>query len=395
MNLIIDSIMGSGKTTWAIRCMNNFPGRRFIFATPFLDEDRRIREGCPTLNFVEPDGTFSKLSDIRRLIAEGKNIATTHALLGQWVPTARDADNLRKWNYTLILDEALEVIQPVQQFNAADLEILCDGLIEIDAATSKVRWIAENFPQRYHDIQKLAQSGRLHLCRDSQLLDLMPIDILQAMPNLIVLTFLFEASHMCHYMRIHGMTWQTAFIDNGRLQMGEADLRSKKKDIKRLLSIYSGKYNKCGEERASLSASFWSSVKNASARYQVIKNIRSYFLTHCRARVDQCMWSAFKDKNNGDGNMVKGFKRAFVPFNAKATNNFSDRTCLAYAVNVYDNPMVLAWFYEHGQKPDGELFALSAMLQWIWRSAIRNGQPIKLYLPSSRMRKTLCDWLDS
>ena len=94
MNLIIDSIMGSGKTTWAIRCMNNSPGRRFIFATPFLDEDRRIREGCPTLNFVEPDGTFSKLSDIRRLVAEGKNIATTHALLSQWIPTAKDADNL-------------------------------------------------------------------------------------------------------------------------------------------------------------------------------------------------------------------------------------------------------------------------------------------------------------
>lgn len=25
MNLIIDSIMGSGKTTWAIHCMNNHP----------------------------------------------------------------------------------------------------------------------------------------------------------------------------------------------------------------------------------------------------------------------------------------------------------------------------------------------------------------------------------
>ena len=33
MNLIIDSIMGSGKTTWAIRYMNSFPQRRFIFAT--------------------------------------------------------------------------------------------------------------------------------------------------------------------------------------------------------------------------------------------------------------------------------------------------------------------------------------------------------------------------
>ena len=93
--------------------------------------------------------------------------------------------------------------------------------------------------------------------------------------------------------------------------------------------------------------------------------------------------------------MVKGFKTAFVPFNAKATNEYGDRTCLAYAVNVYENPMVLGWFYDHGQTVDCEVFALSAMLQWIWRSAIRNGLAVKLYLPSSRMRKILCAWLES
>ena len=180
MNLIIDSIMGSGKTTWAIRYMNHSPQRRFIFATPFLKEDTRIRTGCPSLNFVEPDGTFSKLSDLRKLVSDGKNIATTHALLGQWIPIARDVDNLRKWNYTLILDEALEVIQPIQQLNANDLNILRDSLVEIDAATNRVRWVGENYPQRYRDIEKLAQAGRLHICRDSQLLDVMPIEIFKA-----------------------------------------------------------------------------------------------------------------------------------------------------------------------------------------------------------------------
>ena len=139
----------------------------------------------------------------------------------------------------------------------------------------------------------------------------------------------------------------------------------------------------------------WRSTQNAVERYQVLKNIRSFFLTFCHAHVNQCMWSAFKNKAGGESNMVKGFKTAFVPFNSKATNEYGDRTCLAYAVNVYDNPMILAWFYDHGQKPDSDLFALSAMIQWIWRSAIRNGQAIKLYLPSLRMRKILCTWLKS
>ena len=282
MNLIIDSIMGSGKTTWAIRYMNSFPQRRFIFATPFLKEDTRIRNGCPSLSFVEPDGTFSKLSDLRRLVAEGRNIATTHALLGQWIPTAKDADNLRRWNYTLILDEALEVIQPVQKLNADDLDILREQMIEINAAANKVIWIAENCPQRYQDIKKLAKAGRLYICRDSQLLDLMPVDVLKAMPNLIVMTFLFEASHLCYYMRAHGMTWKKAFLSNGRIQMGDADLRQKKQEIKALLSIYDGKYNRCGDERKCLSATFWASAQNMAERRQVIKNIRSFFLTYTK-----------------------------------------------------------------------------------------------------------------
>ena len=296
MNLIIDSIMGSGKTTWAIRCMNHSPQRRYIFVTPFLTEDKRIREGCPSLNFVEPDGTYSKLSDLKRLVAEGRNVATTHALLGQWKPTDKDTDNLRRWNYTLILDEALEMIQPVQRLNSDDMDILRDEWIEIEAATGKVRWIAETCPQRYRDIEKLAKAGRLHICRNSQLLDLTPIDILKAMPNLIVLTFLFEASHMCYYMHIHGMKWKKAHIHDGRLQMGEADLTQKKQEIKALLSIYDGKYNRCGEEKKALSSSFWSSTQNIRERYQVVKNIRSFFLTRCRSHVNQCMWSIFKDK---------------------------------------------------------------------------------------------------
>ena len=98
MNLIIDSIMGSGKTTWAIDHMNRNPQRRFIFATPFLREDIRIKKGCPTLHFVEPDGTFGKTSDLKKLVSQGKNVATTHALLSQWIPTNADIDNLRKWN---------------------------------------------------------------------------------------------------------------------------------------------------------------------------------------------------------------------------------------------------------------------------------------------------------
>ena len=50
---IVDSIMGSGKTTWAIEYMNANPDNRFIFCTPYCEEVRRIVENCP--RFCEPE----------------------------------------------------------------------------------------------------------------------------------------------------------------------------------------------------------------------------------------------------------------------------------------------------------------------------------------------------
>ena len=42
-----------------------------------------------------------------------------------------------------------------------------------------------------------------------------------------------------------------------------------------------------------------------------------------------------------------------------------------------------------------QLLALSEMLQWVWRSAIRDDKPINLYIPSRRMRELLIDWINT
>jgi len=37
--------------------------------------------------------------------------------------------------------------------------------------------------------------------------------------------------------------------------------------------------------------------------------------------------------------------------------------------------------------------ALSTMVQWIWRSAIRDGEEVWIYIPSKRMRSLLIAWI--
>ena len=53
------------------------------------------------------------------------------------------------------------------------------------------------------------------------------------------------------------------------------------------------------------------------------------------------------------------------------------------------------------QEINKDFYALSILLQWIWRSRIRNikdtpeQRKIDLYLPSSRMKRLLLEWLDN
>jgi hypothetical protein len=41
-----------------------------------------------------------------------------------------------------------------------------------------------------------------------------------------------------------------------------------------------------------------------------------------------------------------------------------------------------------------DAYALTELIQWVWRSRIRKGEPITLYLPSPRMRRLFEEWLN-
>src|SRR5690349_18771773 len=95
--MVIDSIMGAGKTTYIIDHMNRAHGRyhldrlsgvvahppRFLYVTPLLEEVDRVKAACPALDFKDPAPIHGrKYFGLDKLIDEGQNIATTHALFG-------------------------------------------------------------------------------------------------------------------------------------------------------------------------------------------------------------------------------------------------------------------------------------------------------------------------
>ena len=126
---VCDAIMGSGKTSAAIAYMNEQSDKKFIFITPYLSEAERIRDSCPDLDFVEPKSTleefnFSKVNHTASLIAEGRNITTTHQAFKYY--TAEMLGNIAAYGYTLIIDECVDVLE-TYEITPGDLNMLVDG----------------------------------------------------------------------------------------------------------------------------------------------------------------------------------------------------------------------------------------------------------------------------
>ena len=180
--------------------------------------------------------------------------------------------------------------------------------------------------------------------------------------------------------------------DDRKLKPGRTDLSKKKREIRQLLSIYDGPMNRIGDEVNALSKEWWKKgVKNGMANV-LAKNTYNFLRHECHAHSGNCLWSTFSSMKKKC--WINGFASGFCACNARATNEYKNREYLAYLVNVYEHPYVVKWFAQHGAPLDQDAFALSQLLQWIWRSAIRDNKPVKLYLPSKRMRRILLDWLE-
>ncbi|WP_040607070.1 DEAD/DEAH box helicase family protein, partial [Salsuginibacillus kocurii] len=136
---IIDSIMGSGKTSWAIQHMEQTDNNeRFIYITPFLPEVQRVKTPVTSRNFKEPLSTGNgKLENLKKLILNEHDIVSTHALF-------QNADEeiielLKVSNYTLILDEVMNGIEEFP-LHKDDFKLLIDNeMVFIDDENGVIR----------------------------------------------------------------------------------------------------------------------------------------------------------------------------------------------------------------------------------------------------------------
>lgn len=65
-----------------------------------------------------------------------------------------------------------------------------------------------------------------------------------------------------------------------------------------------------------------------------------------------------------------------------------------YCINKFLQPFVIKYFTSKDVYIDEDKYALSELIQFIYRSAVRNGEDVYCYIPSKRMRTLLIDFIE-
>ena len=400
---VCDAIMGTGKSQSAITYMNEHKDGKFIYITPYLDEASRIKRGCPDLRFVEPSDRvpefgFKKSGHTAALIKAGRNITTTHQAFKNY--TTEMVEDIKNFGYTLIIDESVDVLETFD-FHADDLQMAVnagyvsevDGIYKINNLSYKGRAMHEMFR-----LMKTREIVRIDEDASSLFYWALPPSLFTAFKDVFILTYLFKGQSLHHFLEIYNIPYKYIGIektDSGtgfRFSDYPGYTPEYVSSLKNMVHIVDGRVNDIGEDYYALSMNWYD--RNKQGVEKLKKNL---YNTVCNLWRDipaaKKLWSTYNSTQNEMKG--KGYSKSFITFNARATNDYKDRICLAYLVNVFMNVNEKKFYQKRGVEVDEDLYALSAMIQCIWRMAIRTGDEIYLYIPSSRMRALLTNWIDS
>ena len=400
---VLDRIMGSGKTSALLKWLK--PEMNFIFVTPLLTEaEDRIKSVRPDLAVKCPepiktkiDGQWvnSKAEDLLLLLQGRENIATTHALL-------RNADErhwklIQQFNYIIILDEEINLIESFSGVTSADMLWLFDnGHLSRDASNGRLTFndtsVIEDF--KYAEVKEMCRKGMLYSANRSNkfVVSCLPIDVLMCANRVIVLTYMFKGSVLDQFLALHGVTWKE-FTEVSVPKLLPSDYAHLLKDVSD--SAYSP------YEKLKLTQSSWAKMGREDV-LQVEKTIynvfRHYVADECGFAVPKYYVQRIgKTKNRlvkPKGKIHKVGQETWLYPKCRATNEYANKRVMVYALDVYPNSAIQAYMSDMGCVIDEKAYALSQLVQWLWRGCIRNGEAMTAVVLAPRMRKLLQAWLN-
>lgn len=422
---VVDQIMGSGKSTAIKQTINDDyknggSDNKYIFITPYLkqiedkDNNRGIVIECPNAKFKQPKNLGDgKLDNLHNLIINNQNIATTHMLFTY--ASEQTYELLRINEYIIVIDEVLQIMDTTV-ITVADYNMLIRQEVIKVTEDDTIEWIDSSYTGAFDYLKGLCTRGVVFKStvkeRDKKILNtnnnkyettreqiqllvwnLDPSIFKTHSNDIYILTYLFEGSYMYLYFKSHNINFKKYIIQNNKLIGFNSNIKENKEDIRKLIHLYEGKLNNIGDNYYSLSMSWFNNTNNRPLVKQLQRNTYNFLRNIHKAKGREIIWTTFIDhKNKIKG---KGYSNSFLQCAEKGSNEYGDRIYIAYCCNRFFHPDDITYFHNFNIDVKDELWTLSEMIQFIWRSAIRNGKEVYLYIPSSRMRGIFKHWLES
>lgn len=400
---VVDTLMGTGKSYWAIQYMQQHTEENLLYISPHkpdaqdrteIKEDiRHIMNAVPRLQAPKIRGdNHKRIDDIEKLFKSSADIISTHALFAAYNKNCRAY--IQQGEYTLILDETIDAVQPYELEHKDDIRFLKQNGYIRQEPDGKLTWVGStDLDISYREIQNLTLNECLYEVNNAYFVWQFPPEIFKVFKKIFILTYNFDGSIMKPYFDINGIMYEKQSIQRAEKQNILVDYYKQDKSVFReKIHVYIGDDLNGKYQKSNCLSKNWFQSRSKTQLKPLQNDIYNYLRNKMHAKSQDIIWTTFKaDKNKLKG---KGYTKAFVPCTCKGLNEYRDRHVLVYAVNVYYHPTIEHYLNQHGAILNEEQYALNAMVQWVWRSAIRKGEEIYIYIPSPRMRKLFIDWLN-
>ncbi|SMC55401.1 hypothetical protein SAMN02746065_10489 [Desulfocicer vacuolatum DSM 3385] len=431
---VIDAVMGTGKSTWAIQQLKA-TGQRTIVVLPYRAEIKRyadaLLEDTPELNVtalyddIEGQNKQERFEDA---LQDAHVIITTHTLLKDFLKLHL-FQLIEEGHWHLLMDEAIATFEPIKSLSKTMLDgWLVNGIVEIRQLNERLRKIepvsgvtemytrADNFmttPVEKYLLKGLMVNDMLAV-KDQSAKGFFTFSLsesrLKSFKSMTVLTYMFLGSDLDYWCRMKG------------IGVAHLELTRDAEDLFHLAS-HSGQYSGAmfksfieildvkssfGNERGQLSATSSRALKKKSKRNitminEVQKDLKRHFRNRKKNQViepEDFMYASLSDIRgiwSGKDLPTKFIgESTWVPYNKRGVNGYAHKHNLAFLYNVFQHLAVkqtVNSVISEDSCYSEDTLALSTLLQWIWRSAIRKGEKVRVYIPSKRMRDLLINWL--
>lgn len=402
---IVDATCGKGKTSWASQYMNEADtSEKFMFITPFLSEVKRIKKSVTSRRFSEPmvdTDNVTKLDSLKGLVRQGKDIVSTHQLFLNIDEATLSF--IKSHNYTLVLDEVANVIEQAP-ISKDDIKLLLghDGnepYVTVDD-NGFVTWKKEKYDGTFKRIERLAKTNNLMILNNTAMFWTFPVSVFESFRNVYILTYMFWGQSQRYYFKMFGIPMFFNSVEYNKELCRYELIKYVKPTLENVASLrqniniyYPTKYNEkdmnaIGDKRGAFSNSWLTeNIKDKEMVKLIKSHAYNFYWNKCKVKSEKVMWTCLKAFEKSL--TPKSAKKQFVSLTARATNEYIDKEVCIYLANRFMNPVEKKFFEFHNIRVDQDFWALSELIQWLFRSRVRCGDKIELYIPSSRMRGLL------